>query len=163
MATNKKNTVKKYMLSQNFPFGNLKAGMIFSYDTITKTAVFPNGQEISPFDVTDKNFVKSVADVKFNVGDCVIYHTRLYKITDINYVTGRCKLLEFYANKEVDFVSHSVLTAAQVYWFVNSSGTVSSSYIGKQPDADLWRAKTKNMFNTKEECQKYKNIVLKSK
>lgn len=163
MVTNKKNTTKKYILLQNLPFGNLKKGTVFTYDTITKTAVFSNGQEISSFDITDKNFVKPAADVKFNIGDCVIYDTRLYKITDINYVTGRCNLLEFYANKAVTGVSHSVLKTAQVYWFVNSSGAVSTSYLGKQPDADMWRAKSKNMFDTKEECQKYKNIVLKSK
>lgn len=163
MTANKKNTVKKYILVQNLPFGNLTKGMIFTYDLITKTATFPNGTEIPMFDVTDKTFVKSAADVKFKVGDCVIYHTRLYKITDINYENGRCKLLDFYANKTEDFVSHTVLKPAQVYWFVNSSGSVSSSYIGKQPEADLWRSKLKNMFDTKEECQKYKNIVLKSK
>lgn len=163
MTTNKKNTVKKYILLQNLPFGNLKKGMIFSYDSITKNAVFSNGQEISPFDVTDKNFVKQAADVPYNIGDTVVYHTRLYKITDINFATGYCNLLAFYANKTEDQVSYKLLETARVYWFVNSSGTVSSSYIGKQPDADLWRAKSKNMFETKEECQKYKNIVLNSR
>lgn len=159
MATNKKNTLKKYVLVQNLPFGNLTKGMLFSYDPLTKNAIFPNGTEISMFDVTDETFVKP-AVCSYNIGDTVIYHNRLYKITFINYINGRCDLKDFYANINEKQVSYQMLKTTNVYWFVNSSGEVSSSYIGKQPNADLWRTKTNNMFETKEECQKYKTIVL---
>lgn len=163
MTTNKKNSIKKYILIQNLPFGKLTKGMIFTFNPITKTAVFPNGREISQFDVTDKNFVKPAVDVPYEVGENVIYNTRLYKITNINYATGYCDLHEFYSNVTESRVNYINLRIAQVYWFVNSSGAISSSYIGKQPDADLWRTKSKNMFDTKEECQKYRDNVLSNK
>lgn len=153
----------KYTLVMNLPFGNLKKGTIFEFDNITKTAKFPNGAEISPFDVTDKTFVKECVPVPYTVGDNVIYAGKLYIITEINYTNGYCDLKEFYSNVNEHNVFYKSLKSANVYWFVNSRGAVSSTYYGKDETADLWRSKSKNMFDTKAECEKYKNIVFKSK
>lgn len=159
----KKLTTTKYTLVMDLPFGNLKKGMIFNFDNITKTAKFPNGAEISPFDVTNKTFVKECVAVPFNLRDTVLYNNKLYIITNINYVNGYCDLREFYSNVDIHNVSYRMLRTAKVYWFVNSRGAVSSTYYGKDETADLWRCKSKNMFDDRTECEKYKNIVLKSK
>ena len=49
------------------------------------------------------------------------------------------------------------------YYFINSSGQTSSSYIGKDPAADSWRALTNNLFYTKDEAVKYRDSILKKK
>ena len=99
----KKNKVteKKYILSADLPFGNLKKDTIFTYNAITKVASFPNGIQISDFDISNSKFVKKCVDISFKVDDIVLYDTRLYRITDINYITGICNLHEVYANKEI--------------------------------------------------------------
>ena len=95
----KKNKVteKKYILSADLPFGNLKKDTIFTYNAITKVASFPNGVQISDFDISNSKFVKKCVDISFSIDDIVLYETRLYRITDINYITGICSLHEVYA------------------------------------------------------------------
>ena len=44
---------KKYILSADLPFGNLKKDTIFTYNAITKVASFPNGIQISDFDISN--------------------------------------------------------------------------------------------------------------
>ena len=41
-----KTTEKKYILSADLPFGNLKKDTIFTYNAITKVASFPNGVQM---------------------------------------------------------------------------------------------------------------------
>lgn len=158
-----KQKITKYTLIMDLPFGNLKKGMMFEFDNITKTAKFSNGTELSPFDVSDKTFVKECMPVPFVIGDKVIYNTKLYIITSVNYANGYCDLKEFYSNVNENTVFYKHLKKVQMYYFVNSRGAISSTYYGKDETADLWRAKSKNMFDTKSECEHYKDIVLKSK
>ena len=82
-----KTTEKKYILSADLPFGNLKRDTIFTYNAITKVASFPNGVQISDFDISNSKFVKKCVDISFSIDDIVLYDTRLYRITDINYIT----------------------------------------------------------------------------
>lgn len=161
----KKNKVseKKYILSADLPFGNLKKDTIFIYNAITKVASFPNGVQISDFDISNSKFVKKCVDISFSIDDIVLYETRLYRITDINYITGICSLHEVYANKEISRVGYHRLKPVTFYYFINSSGQTSSSYIGKDPAADSWRALTNNLFYTKDEAVKYRDSILKKK
>ena len=161
----KKNKVteKKYSLSADLPFGNLKKDTIFTYNAITKVASFPNGVQISDFDISNSKFVKKCVDISFSIDDIVLYETRLYRITDINYITGICSLHEVYANKEISSVGYHRLKPVTFYYFINSSGQTSSSYIGKDPAADSWRALTNNLFYTKDDAVKYRDSILKKK
>ena len=161
----KKNKVteKKYSLSADLPFGNLKKDTIFTYNAITKVASFPNGVQISDFDISNSKFVKKCVDISFSIDDIVLYETRLYKITDINYITGICSLHEVYANNDIPRVGYHRLKPVTFYYFINSSGQTSSSYIGKDPAADSWRALTNNLFYTKDEAVKYRDSILNKK
>lgn len=154
-----KTTEKKYILSADLPFGNLKKDTIFTYNAITKVASFPNGVQISDFDISNSKFVKKCVDISFKIDDIVLYETRLYRITDINYITGICSLHEVYANKEISRVGYHRLKPVTF----NSAGQISSSYIGKDPAADSWRALTNNLFYTKDEVVKYRDSILKKK
>ena len=158
-----KTTEKKYILSEDLPFGNLKKDTIFTYNAITKVASFPNGVQISDFDISNSKFVKKCVDISFKIDDIVLYETRLYRITDINYITGICSLHEVYANKEIFRVEYHRLKPVTYYFFINSAGQTSSSYIGKDPAADSWRALTNNLFYTKDEAVKYRDSILKKK
>ena len=117
----KKNKVswKKYILSADLPFGNLKKDTIFTDNAITKVASFPNGIQISDFDISNSKFVKKCVDISFKVDDIVLYDTRLYRITDINYITGICNLHEVYANKEISRVEYHRLKPVTYYFFIN--------------------------------------------
>ena len=161
----KKNKVteKKYILRADLPFGNLKTDTIFTYNAITKVASFPNGVQISDFDISNSTFVKKCVDISFSIDDIVLYDTILYRITDINYITGRCSLHEVYANKEISGVEYHRLKPVTLYYFINSAGKISSSYIGKDPAADSWRALANNLFYTKDEAVKYRDSILKKK
>lgn len=154
-----KTTEKKYILSADLSFGNLKKDTIFTYNAITKVASFPNGVQISDFDISNSTFVKKCVDISFKIDDIVLYETRLYRITDINYITGICSIHEVYANKEISRVGYHRLKPVTF----NSSGQTSSSYIGKDPAADSWRALTNNLFYTKDEVVKYRDSILKKK
>ena len=161
----KKNKVseKKYILSADLPFGNLKRDTIFTYNAITKVASFPNGVQISDFDISNSKFVKKCVDISFKIDDIVLYETILYRITDINYITGICSIHEVYANKDIPRVAYHRLKPVTFYYFINSSGKISSSYIGKDPAADSWRALANNLFYTKDEAVKYRDSILKKK
>lgn len=112
---------------------------------------------------TNLKFVKKCVDISFKIDDIVLYETRLYRITDINYITGICSLHEVYANKEISRVGYHRLKPVTFYYFINSAGQISSSYIGKDPAADSWRALTNNLFYTKDEVVKYRDSILKKK
>lgn len=160
----KKNRVKnteKYVLISNLPFGNLIKDTMFDYNEITKTAIFPNGMQIPDFDVTNTNFVKKCKDISFNINDAVLYNGKLYVIININHMNGYCQLKEYYANVTINHVMYTKLTIADIYYFINSSGKISTSYIGKDADADIWRQKTSNMFYTKDDATKYRDNILK--
>ena len=154
---------KKYILSADLPFGSLKKDTLSTYNAITTAASFPNGIQISDFDISNSKFVKKCVDISFKVDDIVLYDTRLYRITGINYITGICNLHEVYANKEISRVEYHRLKPVTYYFFINSSGQASSSYIGKDPTADSWRALTNNLFYTKDEAVKYRDSILKKK
>ena len=119
----KKNKVswKKYILSADLPFGNLKKDTIFTYNSITKVASFPNGVQISDFDISNSKFVKKCVDISFKVDDIVLYDTRLYRITDINYITGICSIQEVYSNKDIPRVEYHRLKPVTLYYFINSN------------------------------------------
>lgn len=68
-----------------------------------------------------------------------------------------------YANKEISRVEYHCLKPVTFYYFINSAGQTSSSYIGKDPAADSWRALTNNLFYTKDEAAKYRDSILKKK
>ena len=164
MITKKnKTTEKKYILSADLPFGNLKKDTIFTYNAITKVASFPNGIQISDFDISNSKFVKKCVDISFKIDDIVLYETILYRITNINYITGICSIHEVYSNKDIPRVEYHRLKPATLYYFINSTGKISSSYIGKDPAADSWRALTNNLFYTKDEAVKYRDSILKKK
>lgn len=160
-TTKNKTTEKKYILSADLPFGNLKKDTIFTYNAITKVASFPNGVQISDFDISDSKFVKKCVDISFKIGDIVLYETILYRITNINYINGICSIHEVYSNKDIPRVKYHHLKPVTFYYFINSSGKISSSYIGKDPAADSWRALTNNLFYTKDEAVKYRDYIFK--
>ena len=77
MNTKKNKTAeKKYILSADLPFGNLKKDTIFTYNAITKVASFPNGIQISDFDISNSKFVKKCSIIRYNyiffIGYCFI-------------------------------------------------------------------------------------------
>ena len=78
-----KTTEKKYILSEDLPFGNLKKDTIFTYNAITKVASFPNGVQISDFDISNSKFVKKCVDISFKIDDIVLYENCFYKVTHI--------------------------------------------------------------------------------
>ena len=43
---------------------------------------------------------------------------------------------------------------SETYWFINSSGKICSSEVGKDARADRWRKRVGNYFETEEECRK---------
>lgn len=136
----------------------------FTYEkSLAATNHYLAGVQISDFDISNSKFVKKCVDISFSIDDIVLYETRLYKITDINYITGICSLHEVYANKEISRVGYHRLKPVTFYYFINSSGQTSSSYIGKDPAADSWRALTNNLFYTKDEAVKYRDSILKKK
>lgn len=104
----------------------------FTYEkSLAATNHYLAGVQISDFDISNSKFVKKCVDISFSIDDIVLYETRLYKITDINYITGICSLHEVYANKEISRVGYHRLKPVTFYYFINSSGQTSSSYIGK--------------------------------
>lgn len=64
---------------------------------------------------------------------------------------------------DISRVGYHRLKPVTFYYFINSSGQTSSSYIGKDPAADSWRALTNNLFYTKDEAVKYRDSILKKK
>ena len=52
------------------------------------------------------------------------------------------------------------IKTVDTYWFINSSGQICSTELGKNICADSWRKRVDNYFDTKEECRKvYKKLT----
>ena len=154
----------KYVTVAALPFKGLdKAGIVFSYDPITKVAILPDGSKVDGLVVTDKNYFKE-ANYKFDSGTVVIHtsggNTRLYIVDKVDFITGCCTLRDYYTNVYKYNVSQQYMAIAEVYWFINSEGCICETYIGKKERADKWRKLSGNMFTSKEEAQaKYHSIM----
>lgn len=164
---NKKTTSSKpvkYVTVAALPFKGLdKAGIVFSYDPITKVAILPDGSKVDDLVVTDKNYFKE-ANYKFDSGTVVIHtsggNTRLYIVDKVDFITGCCTLRDYYTNVYKYNVSQQYMAIAEVYWFINSEGCICETYVGKKERADKWRKLSGNMFTSKEEAQtKYHSIM----
>lgn len=164
---NKKTTSSKpvkYVTVAALPFKGLdKAGIVFSYDPITKVAILPDGSKVDGLVVTDKNYFME-AKYKFDIGTVVIHtsggSTRLYIVDKVDFITGCCTLRDYYTNVYKYNVSQQYMAIAEVYWFINSEGCICETYIGKKERADKWRKLSGNMFTSKEEAQaKYHSIM----
>ena len=164
---NKKTTsskLVKYVTVAALPFKGLdKAGIVFSYDPITKVAILPDGSKVDGLVVTDKNYFKE-ANYKFDSGTVVIHtsggNTRLYIVDKVDFITGCCTLRDYYTNVYKYNVSQQYMAIAEVYWFINSEGCICETYVGKKERADKWRKLSGNMFTSKEEAQaKYHSIM----
>lgn len=164
---NKKTTSSKpvkYVTVTSLPFKGLdKAGIVFSYDPITKVAILPDGSKVDSLVVTDKNYFKE-ANYKFDSGTVVIHtsggNTRLYIVDKVDFITGCCTLRDYYTNVYKYNVSQQYMAIAEVYWFINSEGCICETYVGKKERADKWRKLSGNMFTSKEEAQaKYHSIM----
>ena len=164
---NKKTTSSKpvkYVTVAALPFKGLdKAGIVFSYDPITKVAILPDGSKVDGLVVTDKNYFKE-ANYKFDSGTVVIHtsggNTRLYIVDKADFITGCCTLRDYYTNVYKYNVSQQYMAIAEVYWFINSEGCICETYVGTKERADKWRKLSGNMFTSKEEAQaKYHSIM----
>ena len=63
----------KYVTVAALPFKGLeKAGIVFSYDPITKVAILPDGSKVDGLVITDKNYFME-AKYKFDSGTVVLY------------------------------------------------------------------------------------------
>lgn len=163
----KKNTSSKpvkYVTVAGLPFVGLNvAGIVFSYDPITKVATLPDGSKVSNLVITDINYFKE-AKYKFDNGTFVLYTkngtTRLYIVDNVDIITGRCTLRDYYANVYEYNIHQQYLTKAEVYWFINSEGCICDTFVGKNERADKWRKLSGNMFASKEDAQaKYYSIM----
>lgn len=63
--------------------------------------------------------------------------------------------------KEYRTARESQLIVMNLYWFLDSKGIPQKGYSGENPDADNWRSKSRNMFETKEEAMMRRAEIMK--
>lgn len=161
-----KQLFKAYVLKQALPIAPLnKANTVIRYNTVTKQASLLDGTVIEGVDVNNTNFFRESTVPTLEVGDYVKYMPgkgrgyQLYTIKSYNYATEKYHIVSIDSHDECDInILHIV--PVQCYWFINSEGKACYTYVGKNSDADNWRAATDNIFTTKDNAINYINEVM---
>lgn len=163
---------KFYKLTKKFDFIDIPVSSIIEEDN--GRYKYNNTGKVIPDPIIDtikSNLVE--INPEFPVGSYALYrkgldfssNAILVRIT--NFETTRTVSRYYYDVEDVFHnntiirkVAGGALEKTHVYWFVNSHGSVSQTYYGRQPQADAWRMATKNMFATKEEATNYHDSIL---
>ncbi len=168
----------------NLPFGITKG------DTITKAerGKYKNHKgELVPYDPTvETSFFKEVKmeKIPFEKGDLVVIKKeeicRVHsdaKFSSINHKIpawtplkvvggGITRYKKLYVIVEFDSRQYEIVESSlikhEIYYFINSSGVVHSTFKGKDERADEYRKKSKNFYSSKDDANKSLDKILKT-
>lgn len=158
----------RFKAIQNLPFG-IKENDILTFDGTYCTDT--NGEIILLNPSREKEFFKAIKDQKFKAGDfvCIKNHDvkskknylaigKPYEI--IRYLSGTSNYV-ILRTPQGDVEIHDVnLHICTPYWFLNSSGKISTAIHGKEPNADTFRVLTNNYFGSYKDAEiSLKNIL----
>lgn len=162
--------METYEIIKDLPFGGTKGRILVKTGNIV-TFADSNVKYLLGKDIlSDSNFVKKLVPVegKFKLGTKVCttvgadrftpVTVRSYEIKNrIKYAVCTSSTISTKHYKESDLIEY------QPYWFINSSGVVCQTLIDKKDSPARvveFRKKSKNFFETKEECQLALNAIM---